>query len=91
MGIIVAAHYGEEERRIAATEAARSMFAELPSAIQQAIADGEFVPDMMGMANREYTTRSGGDIGAHLGAVTGALAIIARETMTPREADADPS
>jgi len=76
-GMLVAEHYGIEERRIAATPECQAMFADLPNEMRAALAESD-TPEFgfMRAAGFEYTRRTG-DVGAHIGAVAGALRLIA--------------
>jgi hypothetical protein len=79
-GMIRAAHYDEEEARIAATPEAQSMYRELPYEAKRNLADPYMEPTLSFMmaANKEYTRRSH-DHGAHIGAVAYALRLIAHD------------
>lgn len=81
--IIKAAHYDIEETRIAEHNITKSMFATLPKDFIDKLVDGEHIPDFMTMCNREWKHRATeqgiaqDDYPRHLGAVQGALRIIA--------------
>lgn len=83
-GIIRAAHYDTEEARIADHPITRAMLVDLPEDTIDKLAAGDFIPDFMMSANREWNRRAtarnmpGNERPAHLGAPAAALGILAR-------------